>query len=329
MRGGQGQPFAALSPDAVLDAAESAGIGCDGRLFALNSYENRVYQLGSTSHETVILKFYRPGRWSDAQIGEEHAFAQELAAAELPVVAPLAFAGGTLLQHRGLRFAVFPRAAARSPEFEAPGALELIGRTLGRIHAVGARRAFEFRPRLSVARLGWEARDALLQSPLLDDSLAGKYAQASEQLLEAVEAAFESVGPVASLRIHGDCHVGNILWNDRGPVFVDLDDCMTGPRIQDLWMFLSGSPEERRAQWTELVRGYSRFQDFDPAELGLIEPLRALRMVHHAAWIAARWSDPAFPRAFPWFTSPRFWQEHLSDLWQQLDALGAPPMADA
>jgi Ser/Thr protein kinase RdoA (MazF antagonist) len=321
-----GRPFASLSPDAVIDAAESVGIACDGRLFALNSYENRVYQVGSTSHATVIMKFYRPGRWSDRQIEEEHAFARELLDEELPVVAPTAFEGRTLLRHGQLRFAVFPRAAARSAEFESPGALELIGRTLARIHGVGQRRRFDARPALSVARLGWEPREALLRSGLLDEAVASRYEEASGALLEAVEEAFERVGPVSALRIHGDCHVGNILWNERGPVFVDLDDCMTGPRVQDLWMFLSGSPDERRSQWREIERGYSQFQYFDEGELGLVEPLRALRMVHHAAWIAARWSDPAFPRAFPWFTSPRFWQEHLSDLWQQLDAVGHPPM---
>lgn len=309
-----------------MDAVESVGIPCDGRLFALNSYENRVYQVGSASHPAVVVKFYRPGRWTDRQILEEHAFTHELVAAELPVVAPLAFGGATLLRHAGLRFAVFPRAAARSAEFEAPGALELIGRTLARIHAVGQRGRFEARPSLTAVRLGWDPRQSLLDSGLLDEALASRYAEASEALLEAVEQAFDRVGPVASLRIHGDCHVGNILWNDRGPVFVDLDDCMNGPRVQDLWMFLSGSPEERRAQWREIARGYAQFQYFDEAELDLVEPLRALRMVHHAAWIAARWSDPAFPRAFPWFTSPRFWQEHLSDLWQQLEALRGPPM---
>ncbi len=309
-----------------MDAVETVGIQCDGRLFALNSYENRVYQVGSTSHQAVVVKFYRPGRWSDRQIEEEHAFAQELGAAELPVVAPLAFDGTTLLRHAGLRFAVFPRAAARSAEFEAPGALELIGRTLARIHSIGQRQRFVARPSLSVARLGWEPRESLLASGLLDEALASRYEEASAALLEAVDEAFDRVGPVSTLRIHGDCHVGNILWNERGPVFVDLDDCMNGPRVQDLWMFLSGSPEERRAQWREIERGYAQFQYFDEAELGLVEPLRALRMVHHAAWIAARWSDPAFPRAFPWFTSPRFWQEHLSDLWQQLDAVAGPPM---
>jgi Ser/Thr protein kinase RdoA (MazF antagonist) len=321
------QPFAALSPDAVLAAAEALGIDCDGRLFALNSYENRVYQLGSADHGTLVFKFYRPGRWSDAQILEEHAFALELAAGELPVVAPLRFGERTLFHRDGLRYAAFPRRAARAVELDASGSLDLIGRTLGRIHAIGRLSRFSVRPALGIDRLGWQAREALLDSGMLDDSLADRYDEVSAQLLEAVEEAWDAHGPPSTIRIHGDCHLGNVLWDERGPVFVDLDDCMSGPRVQDLWMFLSGNPDERRGQWDELMKGYRQFADFDERETALIEALRALRMVHHSAWIAARWSDPAFPRAFPWFTSPRYWQEHLSDLWQQLEAMSGPPMA--
>lgn len=315
------QPFAGLTPDVVIEALERLGIECDGRLFALNSYENRVYQVGVGAQEMRVLKFYRPGRWTDAQILEEHAFTRELLAADLPVAAPEIIDGTTLLHHAGLRYALFPRLAARAVEIDARGSLELIGRTLGRMHAVGARARFAVRPALTSERLGWYARDVLLDSPLLDESLADKYAEVSGELLEAVDAAIERVGPTASIRLHGDCHLGNILWNERGPVFVDLDDCMMGPRIQDLWMFLSGSEDEREAQWRELVAGYRQFYDVEEFERELVEPLRALRMVHHAAWIASRWNDPAFPRAFPWFTSPRFWQEHVSDLWQQLALL--------
>jgi len=315
------QPFARLSPDEVLAAAERLGIECDGRLFALNSYENRVYQIGSASHGTLVLKFYRPGRWSDAQILEEHAFTEELAAADLPVAAPQRFEDATLHRHEGLRYAVFPRLAARAVEIDAQDSLQLIGRTLGRMHAIGAKAPFRHRVTLSSERLGWQARDALLSSPLLEQTMADKYAEASAALLEAVDEAIERIGPVGRSRLHGDCHLGNILWREQGPVFVDLDDCMMGPRIQDLWMFLSGTPDEREGQWNELASGYRQFHAIDEWERDLVEPLRALRMVHHAAWIAARWEDPAFPRAFPWFTSPRFWQEHLSDLWQQLAEL--------
>ncbi|MCE2873829.1 MAG: serine/threonine protein kinase [Xanthomonadales bacterium] len=315
------QPFARLSPDEVLAAAERLGIECDGRLFALNSYENRVYQIGSASHGTLVLKFYRPGRWSDAQLLEEHSFTEELAAADLPVAAPQRFADATLHRHEGLRYAVFPRLAARAVEIDAQDSLQLIGRTLGRMHAIGAKAPFRHRVTLSSERLGWQARDALLSSPLLEQTMADKYAEASAALLEAVDEAIERIGPVGRIRLHGDCHLGNILWREQGPVFVDLDDCMMGPRIQDLWMFLSGTPDEREGQWNELASGYRQFHAIDEWERDLVEPLRALRMVHHAAWIAARWEDPAFPRAFPWFTSPRFWQEHLSDLWQQLAEL--------
>ena len=315
------QPFAGLTPDVVIESLERLGIECDGRLFALNSYENRVYQVGVGAQEMRVLKFYRPGRWTDAQILEEHAFTRELLAADLPVAAPEIIDGTTLLHHAGLRYALFPRLAARAVEIDARGSLELIGRTLGRMHAVGARARFAVRPALTSERLGWHARDVLLDSPLLDESLADKYAEVSGELLEAVDAAIERAGPTASIRLHGDCHLGNILWNERGPVFVDLDDCMMGPRVQDLWMFLSGSEDEREAQWRELVAGYRQFHDVEEFERELVEPLRALRMVHHAAWIASRWNDPAFPRAFPWFTSPRFWEEHVSDLWQQLALL--------
>ena len=334
---GSQQPFAGLSPDVVIAAAESLGIECDGRLFALNSYENRVYQIGSDSHGPLVLKFYRPARWSNAQIAEEHAFTQELAAADLPVAAPLEFAGRTLHEVAGQRFAVFPKLAARAAELDARDSLSLIGRTLGRLHAVGARGRFVARPRLSIERLGWEAREALLDSRFvaligtegaLDAATVDKYAEASAALLEAVEQALTAVGPVAEIRLHGDCHLGNVLWNERGPVFVDLDDCMSGPRVQDLWMFLAGSADERRGQWDELVGGYREFHHIESFETALIEPLRALRMIHHSAWIARRWDDPAFPRAFPWFTSPRFWEEHISDLWQQLEALNDDPLAE-
>jgi len=324
------RPFESLTPDAVLAAAESLAIECDARLFALNSYENRVYQLGSPTHGMLVLKFYRPARWSDAQILEEHAFATELLEAELPVAAPLVLEGRTLHRHGGLRFAVFPRLPGRAAEIDVRGSLELIGRTLGRLHAVGARRRFEVRPALSCERLGWEARDALLDSAFiaqmidsrtLDEGLIDKYEEVSAQLLEQVDDGLAQARPLSTIRLHGDCHLGNVLWNEQGPVFVDLDDCMSGPRIQDLWMLLSGSLDERRGQWQELSKGYREFHAIDSAELALIEPLRALRMVHHSAWVVARWQDPAFPRAFPWFTSPRFWQEHVSDLWQQLESL--------
>ena len=270
------RPFEELTPDAVLAAAESLGIECDARLFALNSYENRVYQLGSLNHGTLVLKFYRPARWSDAQILEEHAFAAELVGGDLPVAAPMTFDGSTLHQHGGLRFAVFPRIAARAAEIDARGSADLIGRTLGRMHAIGATRKFDHRPALTSERLGWRAREALLDSAFLarmindgalDASLIDKYAEVSAELIEHVDDVFADCGPVGKIRLHGDCHLGNVLWNERGPVFVDLDDCMSGPRIQDLWMFLSGSLDERRGQWQELVAGYREFHHIESQEL--------------------------------------------------------------
>ena len=318
-------PFSALSPDAVLDALQAIGLETDGRLFALNSYENRVYQIGTLQQGLVVAKFYRPARWSDAQIGEEHAFALELAAAELAVAAPLRFAGQTLLRHAGYRFAVFPRLAARSAELDALGALELIGRTLGRIHARGALGEFRYRPRLTVQRLGVASRAAVLQTDFMADYLNNRYSEVSARLLQRIEGAFEQTGPLPQIRLHGDCHLGNILWDANGPVFVDLDDCMTGPRIQDLWMFLSGSLDERRGQWAQLAKGYREFSQIVDRELELIEALRGLRMLHHAAWIAARWADPAFPKAFPGFATPRYWEEHVNDLAEQCDVLDSPP----
>ena len=297
----------------------------DGRLFELNSYENRVYQVGLTSGGSCIAKFYRAGRWTDAQILEEHVFSAELVAADLVVSAPMTLNGATLHSYADLRFAVFPKLAGRAPELDGADSLELLGRALGRLHAVGATSRFANRPRLSIERFGWQARDALLDSPVvegvIDSALIDRYAEVSAALLEKVEASLDRYGPLSQIRLHGDCHLGNILWSDTGPVFVDLDDCMTGPCIQDLWMLLSGSPDQQEGQWQALMRGYRQFHHIDESERELIEPLRSLRMIHHSAWIAQRWGDPAFPRAFPWFTSGRFWQEHLSDLWQQAELL--------
>ena len=319
------QPFSGLTPGVVLDAAAEVGLDIDGTLFALNSYENRVYQLHGP-HGPLVLKFYRPARWSDAQIGEEHEFTAELAAAELPVAAPLTLGGSTLVRYREFRFACFPWLRGRAPELDAPDARQLLGRTIARIHQVGARRPFEVRPRIGIERLGWQARAQVLASELLPAALTERYSSVSGALLERVVAAFTAAGRIAEIRIHGDCHLGNLLWNEHGPAFVDLDDCAMGPRIQDLWMMLSGSPSEQRRQWGEILEGYQQFADFDLRELRLIEPLRALRMLHHAAWVAHRWSDPAFPRAFPWIGEPRYWEGYLQDLLEQIEAIDDPPL---
>lgn len=322
------KPFDGLTPDVVLDAALSVGLEADGRLFALNSYENRVYQLG-TPEGALVLKFYRPERWTDAQIAEEHELTAQLAEAELPVAAPVALSGVTLFRYREFRFAAFPWMRGRAPELDAPESRAILGRSLARLHQVGARQPFRFRPSISIERLGWQARAQVLASDLLPDALRDRYASVSSALLERIEVAFAEAGPLKQLRIHGDCHLGNLLWNERGPVFIDLDDCATGPRIQDLWMMLSGSPPEQQRQWGELLEGYQQFADFDFRELNLVEPLRSLRMLHHAAWVSHRWSDPAFPRAFPWIGEQRYWEGYLGDLLEQIASIDEPPLLRA
>ncbi len=319
-------PYAALSPDRVLDALEAAGFRCDGRVLALNSYENRVYQIGIEDAAPVVAKFYRPGRWSDAAILEEHAYAAELAAQEIPVVAPLTHDGRTLHESHGYRFAVFPRRGGRWPELGTTEEREWVGRFLGRIHAVGRAGRFRERPRLDAEELGVRARDAVLDSGFMPPYLESKYEQVTEELLAAIEPAAQAWSGPGGLRILGDCHRGNILWTEQGPHFVDLDDCVTGPAVQDLWMLLAGGPEEMRRELTDLLAGYERFLPFDRREIAWIEPLRALRMIHYAAWLGRRWTDPAFPRAFPWFATPRYWEEHQRSLEEQLDAVQGPPL---
>jgi Ser/Thr protein kinase RdoA (MazF antagonist) len=322
------KPFTGLSPDAVLDAAASVGLEVDGRLFGLNSYENRVYQLGQPGG-MLVLKFYRPARWTDEQIDEEHRFTIELAEAELPVAAPVQLEGRTLFKYQQFRFAAFPWMAGRAPELDTPEARQIFGRTLGRLHQIGAVRPFQARPKLGIHRLGWDARQQVLASELLPEYLNDKYAAVSATLLERVEQAFQEAGTVREIRIHGDCHMGNLLWNERGPVLVDLDDCVMGPRVQDLWMMLAGSGADQQRQWGELLEGYQQFADFDYREVRLIEPLRALRMLHHAAWVSHRWLDPAFPRAFPWLGEARYWEGYLRDLLEQVEAVDDPPMLRA
>lgn len=319
-------PYAQLSPEAVLDALEAVGYRCDGRLLALNSYENRVYQIGIDEGEPVVAKFYRPGRWSDAAIGEEHAFALELAAQEIPVVAPIVQDGVSLHTQSGFRYAVFPRRGGRWPELGTADDREWVGRFLGRIHAVGRARRFEHRVRLSMEDLGRRARDFVLDGDWMPDYLATKYQALTEELLNEVEIRADGWRGATLGRIHGDCHRGNILWTDAGPHFVDLDDCLTGPAIQDLWMLLAGSPQEMRGELRDLLKGYEQFLPFDRGEIALIEPLRALRMIHYSAWLARRWHDPAFPLAFPWFAEPRYWEQHYRALEEQLAAVLEPPL---
>ena len=319
-------PYTQLTPDCVLDALESAGWRVDGRLFALNSYENRVYQNGLEDGASVVAKFYRPARWSDAQIDEEHAFALELAAREIPVVAPLARDDRTLFAHAGFRFAVYPRRGGRTPELDDPAVLEWIGRFLGRIHAVGATQPFRERPSLDPQTFGCAPRDLILGRHLVPDELREAWSRIAGLALESIERRWQEAAGVARIRLHGDCHPGNILWTPEGPHFVDLDDCRSGPAIQDLWMLLSGERDAMQRQLAAVLRGYRQFCVFDRRELILIEPLRTLRLLHYAAWIGERWDDPAFPAAFPWFGTPRYWQDRVLELREQVAAMDEPPL---
>jgi Ser/Thr protein kinase RdoA (MazF antagonist) len=327
-------PYAGLTPEAVMDALESAGLACDGRQLALNSYENRVYQVGLEDGSAVVAKFYRPGRWSDAQILEEHGFVAELAQREIPVVAPSSIGGHTLHAHGGFRFAVFPRRGGRAPELEDPEVLEWMGRFLGRIHAVGALRAFETRPTLDLASFGREPRDWLLAHGFIPADLSDAWTSTVAQALDAVALCYERAGQsgngaIGLIRLHGDCHPGNVLWTDDGPHFVDFDDARMGPAVQDLWMLLPGDAGAMAVALKHLIQGYEQFHDFDLRELHLIEALRTLRLIHYSAWIARRWDDPAFPAAFPWFNTQRYWQDRVLELREQLALMQEEPVRPA
>ena len=325
-------PFAGLTPDVVLDALDSVGLRGDGRMLALNSYENRVYQVAIAEGPPYVAKFYRPGRWTDAQILEEHGFVHELAAEEIPAVEPMPFPGsGTLLTFAGFRFAVYANCGGRAPELEDRATRERLGRFIGRIHAVGARTRFAHRPALDVASFGDEPRDWLLAHGFIPPDLAAAYRSVAAMALEGVRQCFARAGDVRGLRLHGDCHAGNVLWLPEGPLagphFVDFDDSRMGPAVQDLWMLLSGNRAEMTRALTDLLAGYEDFQTFDRRELHLIEALRTLRLIHYAAWLARRRDDPAFPAAFPWFNTQRYWQDRILELREQIAAMDEPPLA--
>jgi Ser/Thr protein kinase RdoA (MazF antagonist) len=331
--------FETLTPDLVLDALESVGLRGDGRLTALSSYENRVYQVQLEDGTAVVAKFYRPQRWSEAQILEEHAFAAELMAFEVPAIGPLVLHGATLHQFGGFAFSVSPRRGGRPPELDDAEVLEWIGRFLARIHTVGARKPFQTRPALNVQTFAEEPRDWLLGHDMVPLDVQSAWARGVEEAIAVIRRcdtlnAESKSSDIRVLRLHGDCHPGNILWTPAdaapdlgpGPHFVDLDDARTGPAVQDFWMLLSGDRQQRQHQLGALVDGYEQFRAFDRAELALIEPLRTLRLIHYSAWLARRWSDPTFPANFPWFGSSDYWQGQVQMLEEQLEAMAEPPL---
>ncbi|HEY3328097.1 MAG TPA: serine/threonine protein kinase [Novimethylophilus sp.] len=324
-------PFSELTPDFVLDALDSVGLRGDGRLLALNSYENRVYQVGMDEGPPLVVKFYRPARWTDDAILEEHDFVRQLAEQEVPVVPALRLAGHTLHHYRDFRFAVFARQGGRAPELDDPETLEWMGRFIGRIHAVGALKPFALRPLLDIASFGEEPSEYLLSHGFIPLELEQVYRGVVAQALDGVRRCFERAGPIRMLRLHGDCHAGNVLWTEqeasRGPHFVDFDDSRMGPAVQDLWMLLSGERADMTRQLSDLLEGYECFHEFDPRELNLIEALRTLRLIHYAAWLARRWDDPAFPAAFPWFNTQRYWQDRILELREQIALMDEAPLA--
>jgi len=321
------QAYQKLDPVQVLDAVESQGFLCDSRLLALNSFENRVYQVGLDEGHPVIAKFYRPGRWSDAAIQEEHDFSLELLESDVDVVPPLRNTDGdTLCRHGPFRFALFPRVGGRPPQLDAPGNLEQLGRFLGRMHAVGGAGRFVHRPTLTIEDYGVRASRFLLDEGFIPPELREAYASLAEDLLQRVRWCWERAGDVAFIRAHADFHIGNILWTDTGPCVVDLDDARTAPAVQDLWMLLSGEREERTRCLHAVLQGYTQFHDFDPRELHLVEALRTLRLMHYYAWIARRWSDPAFPGFFSWFNTQRCWEDHILTLREQVANMEEEPL---
>ncbi len=318
--------FSSLSPDLVMDAVESLDYRCDARILELNSYENRVYQIGIEDAEPLIGKFYRPNRWTDEQILEEHDYTLELADSDVSVVAPLVINGKSLFHFDAYRFSLYPRRGGRAPNLDDPGNLEILGRHIAKIHSLGFDKPFKVRPEISVATYAESAREYLLANNFIPEDLLPAYTTVSEQLLVDLNTAFNQVAGIEPVRLHGDCHMGNVLWRDDTPHFVDFDDARNGPPIQDIWMMLSGERSEQQQQLTAILKGYKMFCHFDHRQISLIEPLRTLRLMHHARWLAERWDDPAFPRAFPFFNGPRYWSDHILELREQWSKLSEPSL---
>lgn len=320
------QSYANLSPSDVLNSIEEFGLHCDGRLLALNSYENRVYRAGLDDGSSIIAKFYRPQRWSDAAILEEHEFTLELAELEIPVVEPMMVAGETLLHSKHFRMALFVNRGGRAPDLENFDQLEQMGRFMGRIHRVGQIRDFTERPTLDIESFGYAARDYILEHNFIPQDLLQAYQSLTEQLLLEAALCYERAGDISLIRSHGDCHPSNILWTDDGPHIVDFDDARMAPAVQDLWMFLSGDRADQTASLDAILEGYTEFCTFDARQLHLIEALRTLRLIHYYGWLAKRWEDPAFKIAFPWFNSQRCWEDHVLNLREQASLLHEPPL---
>ncbi|MEX2259924.1 MAG: serine/threonine protein kinase [Woeseia sp.] len=318
--------YLALKPDDILDTLENLGFHCNGRLLALNSYENRVYQVGIEDSLPVVAKFYRPGRWSDDAIVEEHSFTAELAVAEIPVVAPLEVGGRTLHHHGPFRVSVSPCHGGRAPDLDNRDLLRQLGRLVARIHRQGEREPFRHRPRISIDDYGYDSRDYLLDNGFIPDELRDVYAGVTEHLFDSIEECYDRAGGVRELRLHADFHPGNVLVQEDRLHIVDFDDARTGPAVQDLWMFVSGDRNEQTPQLASLFDGYQEFRRFDARELHLIEALRTLRLMHYAAWLARRWADPAFKTAFPWFDTGRYWDEHILTLREQVALMQEAPL---
>jgi Ser/Thr protein kinase RdoA (MazF antagonist) len=316
--------FTRLTPDLVMDAVESVGFRCDARILELNSYENRVYQIGIEDETPIIGKFYRPDRWTDAQILEEHNFTLELAAMDVSAVPPIKLGDTTLDHHDDFRFALYPRRGGRAPDLDILENLEILGRHIGRIHAIGSDHPFAVRPAISVVDYGVKSRELLLAGNFIPLDLVSSYEAITTQLLDELQ---NCLARCRYIRLHGDCHMGNILWRDDLPHFVDFDDARNGPAIQDLWMMLSGTAGEQSTQMSYILDGYTAFSHFDRSEISLIEPLRTLRIMYHAAWIARRWDDPAFPRAFPFFDTQHYWASHVQELRDQWERINEPPLS--
>jgi Ser/Thr protein kinase RdoA (MazF antagonist) len=316
--------FTSLSPDLIIDGLESVGFSVDSGLLALNSYENRVYQFHDEQMQKYVTKFYRPQRWLEQQIQEEHTFGLELAEQELPVVAPLTINGQSLFEYKGYHFAVYPCRGGRIFEVDNLEQLEWMGRFVGRIHAVAAQQPFKHRPSINSDEMLLQARNTIAESGFVPSSLTVPFFTILDYVIAQASAQYQ---PDKQIRLHGDCHAGNILWTDSGPHFVDLDDCRTGPAIQDLWMMLSGDRQQQLLQLDTLLSGYEEFFTFEHNQLVLIESLRTMRIVNYMAWLCKRWKDPAFPRNFPWFDSEKYWEQQILVLKEQLDMLQQPPLS--